>query len=184
MDANRSRRRPAARLEPGYPQQLAADAVLHHAALWDYVKRVLIDGETPPCDAGTAAILAGMVLGQHVHGLCMDDGLTLEQGIAAGLRWVAEHAALSGSLAATEAAAPEDAVTPLADVRREAAAYVLAVMSGRTPEAPAPWMPRALAGLLHASMSAGFQISTGDGMDVEAARAATRAHLEAMAEEG
>jgi len=178
VDANRKRRRRAARLEPGYPQPLAAEGAVRHAALWNYMKRVLVDGETPPCDAVTAAMLAGMVLGQHVHGLCTADGLTLEQGTAAGLRWVAEHAALSGSLAASEAA-PADAAPSLERAAAEAARYAGAVMDGDIPESAPEWLPRVLAALWRAAMVAGY---VSGGMSADAARMATRARFAAMAQ--
>jgi hypothetical protein len=70
--------------------------------MYGYLKAVLVDGEVPEIDADTAATLAGFVLGQRVAVLVSVQGMTMQDATAAGLGWVAEQAALTGSMAAVQ----------------------------------------------------------------------------------
>jgi len=59
-------------------------------------------GETPECDAGTAAFLAGMVRGMGSAQLQRERGLTKEQADAAFLQWVRDEHARRSSLGAPD----------------------------------------------------------------------------------
>lgn len=189
MNPRNRPRRPARRPRPSLPLRplpLPAepgpqDARRLEAPLYVYLKRVLVDGETPECGAGTAAMLAGMVLGQQVLLLQASAGMPQPRAVAESLQWIAGQAALSGSLAATDEPA-EAADTPSPGAARAgAAAYTLAVMDGSTPGSCPAWLPSRLAMMLRAALVSGFMQA--DGLDREAAVGATRAKLAAMTEE-
>lgn len=162
-------------VEPS-PAQLSAE-------MFGYLKRVLVDGELPECDAGTAAALAGMILGQRVAIQVMF-GMPQPRAVTESLQWIADQAALSGSLAASEelakAEAPSTAERPTDEVvKAETARYALAVMDGSAPASCPAWMAPALAAMWWSAMTAGYQ-RAGDGMDIDQARATTRAQLNEM----
>jgi hypothetical protein len=77
-----------------------------------YMLRVYA-GETPECDANTAAFLAGIVRGMGSAMLRRVRGMTNEQADAAFLQWVNDQHALWGSLAVMENAAAEGEGDPL-----------------------------------------------------------------------
>ncbi len=166
--------------EPGVPAGTDPAHAERHARAFGYMYRVLTTGETPPCDAGTGAMLAGMVLGQRCASLTAA-GMTLQAATAAGVQWVADQAALWGSMAAADQPPGPGAPPETEAARSEAARFALAEMDGQRPPECPEWLPRVLAAMLRSALVAGYT-HAGDGMSRDLAVGATRAKLTSMAE--
>jgi hypothetical protein len=78
----------------------------HRVRAFAHIQRVAA-GETPECDAYTAAFLAGIVRGMGSAQLRRARGLTEKQADAAFLRWVDDQRLLWASVAAMDGAEPE-----------------------------------------------------------------------------
>lgn len=174
---NRRTAPPRPQLPTGIPVPSPEDEQRVNAATFGYLKRVLVDGERPACAPETAAALAGMILGQRVGLLQLAEHMTPDLALAAGARWVAETAARY-----PEQDRAGDALAMPSQEAMEAAAarYVAGVMDGSVPRSCPPWMPAALAAMCSSALVAGFAVA--DGLDDEAATAATRARLAVIAE--
>lgn len=72
---------------PGLPPQ--ADPVAS-AAMWGYVRLAWASADPPGCDAATAAMMAGCIIGQRTRVLMDVHGLGLDAAKAAVLAWVEE----------------------------------------------------------------------------------------------